>query len=228
MSTLLHLDSSARAGYSDRQSHGSHSRRLTRQLVEWLAQRQPELQVIYRDVGANPPPPVTGDWIHAAFTSADKREPWMQQVLALSDELVAELKQADIIIMGVPMYNFGPPAAFKAYLDNIVRVGLTFGFDRQRSGEPYWPLLTELQQKVVVVSSRGDYGYDDEYRIQHWNHVEPAVETALNYMGIRQIQRLTVEYDEFADQRLQQSLQQAEQRIDQVLGPWLLGPVHTI
>ncbi|ASP40109.1 NAD(P)H dehydrogenase [Bacterioplanes sanyensis] len=222
MPTLLHLDSSARPGYSDHQAHGSHSRRLTRQLVERVLQRQPDTKVVYRDIGANPPPPVTGDWIHAAFTPAQKRQDWMHDALALSDELVAELKRADAIVMGVPMYNFGPPAGFKAYLDNIVRVGLTFGFDRSRSGEPYWPLLSELGQKVVLVSSRGDYGYDDAERIQHWNHVEPAVEAALRYIGITNIERVSVEYDEFADERLQQSLRQAEQRIDQQLGPWLV------
>ena len=65
----------------------------------------------------------------------------MHEALAESDALVDELLSADLIVAGVPMYNFGMPAGFKAYIDNIVRVGRTFGFDRDRAGEPYWPLL---------------------------------------------------------------------------------------
>ena len=65
----------------------------------------------------------------------------MHEVLAESDTLVDELLAADVIVAGVPMYNFGVPAQFKAYIDNIVRVGRTFRFDRSREGEPYWPMV---------------------------------------------------------------------------------------
>lgn len=63
------------------------------------------------------------------------------EVLRESHMLIDELLEADVIVAGVPMYNFGPPAPFKAGIDNLVRVGKTFGFDRSRAGEPYWPLL---------------------------------------------------------------------------------------
>ena len=81
-----------------------------------------------RDVLQEPPRPVTGDWIHAAFTAPDAREPWMREALSESDTLVAELVAADIIVIGAPMYNFGLPAQLKAWIDNIVRVGLNYHF----------------------------------------------------------------------------------------------------
>ncbi len=212
LSTVLHLDSSARPGSSAESRFGSHSRRLTSRFVQrWRAAR-PDDTIVYRDVGQEPPAPVTGAWIHAAFTAPHQREPWMQEALAQSDALVAELQRADLIVAGVPMYNFNVPAQFKAYIDNIVRVGLTFGFDRSRSGEPYWPLLTEQKKRLVLLSSRGDYGYAS--RIQHMNHVEPSVRTAFAYIGITDVHSVAIEYDEFADSRLQDSIATAEAAVD--------------
>ena len=216
MTTLLHIDSSARPGRSEIDARGSHTRRLTARFVRRWLQIEPTATVIYRDVGSNPPPPVSGDWIRAAFTPEHARDASMREVLATSDELVTELLTADVIVAGVPMYNFGPPAQFKAYIDNIVRVGRTFGFDRKRVGEPYWPLLAEQGKRLVILSSRGDYGYEAGERIADRNHVEASVRTAFAYIGITQSWSVAAEYDEFGDERLLASLAQAEQEIDRL------------
>lgn len=214
MSTILHIDASARAGQSDQDRFGSHTRRLTaRFIARWRAARRSDA-VIHRDVGQTPPAPVSGRWIHAAFTRPELREPWMHEVLAESDALVDELIGADLIVAGVPMYNFGPPAQFKAYIDNIVRVGRTFGFDRSRGAEPYWPLLAGQGKRLIVLSSRGDYGYDAGGRIAERNHVEPGVQAPFKYLGITDFHSIAVEYDEFADERLQASLKHAEAEVD--------------
>ncbi len=216
MTTLLHIDASARSGRSGTESHGSHSRRLTDRFVrQWLA-AQPDSEVLYRDVGQQPPAPVSAEWIHAAFTPEAQREPWMHEVLRQSDELVDELMRADVIVAGVPMYNFGPPAQFKAYIDNIVRVGRTFGFDRSRAGDPYWPLLADSGKRLIILSSRGDYGYDAGGRVSERNHVEPAVRSAFGYIGITDSHSIAVEYDEFADERLAESIRQAEAAVDEL------------
>lgn len=141
----------------------------------------------------------------------------MREVLAESDELVDELIEAEVIVAGVPMYNFAPPAQFKAYIDNIVRVGRTFGFDRARGGEPYWPLLTAQRKRLVVLSSRGDYGYAPGERIAAQNHVEPSVRAAFSYIGITEMWSAAIEYDEFADQRLIESIARAERDVDQLV-----------
>ena len=140
----------------------------------------------------------------------------MHDTLRVSDALVDELLAADVIVAGVPMYNFGPPAQFKAWIDNIVRVGRTFGFDRKRSGEPYWPMLADMDKRVVLLSARGDYGYE-RGKMHGKNHVEPAILTALAYLGISQSHTIAVEYDEFADERLAQSLADAEAVVDRLV-----------
>jgi FMN-dependent NADH-azoreductase len=232
MTTLLHIDSSARPGRSGIDARGSHTRRLTARFVQRWRQMEPTTNVIYRDVGLHPPAPVSGDWIRAAFTPEHVRDASMRQVLAASDELVEELIAADVIVAGVPMYNFGPPAQFKAYIDNIVRAGKTFGFDRSRAGDPYWPLLAEQGKRLVILSSRGDYGYDAGERIADRNHVEESVRTAFAYMGITQSWSVAVEYDEFGDERLLASLAKAEQDVDRLvtkltrsnLGRWASDP----
>lgn len=137
----------------------------------------------------------------------------MRDALAESDALLDELLEADVIVAGVPMYNFGVPAGFKAYIDNIVRVGRTFGFDRSRPGLPYWPMLTEMNKRLVVLGARGDFGYDPGERLSQVNHVEPHIRTVFGYLGIEDIRSIAVEYDEFGGERLQASLAQAEQHI---------------
>lgn len=226
MATLLHLDASARPGRSGERPHGSHTRRLSARFVErWHAAR-PGDRVVYRDIGLSPPKPVSGDWIHAAFTAPGQREPWMREVLAESDALVDELLAADLVVAGVPMYNFGVPAGFKAYIDNIVRVGRTFGFDRNRAGEPYWPMLADSGKRLVVLGSRGDHGYDPGGRLQAMNHVEPSIRTAFGYIGIMQMDSVAIEYDEFGDARLQDSIARAEARVDALVARLMVGDVE--
>lgn len=215
MTTLLHIDASARPGRSDLQPHGSHTRRLGARFVERWVLARPHDTVVYRDVGQNPPPPVSGEWIHAAFTPPAQREGWMREALATSDALVDELVCADLIVAGVPMYNFGVPAAFKAWIDQIVRVGRTFGFDRSRVGAPYWPLLDDRPRRLVMLSSRGDFGYAD--RLRGMNHVEDSVRTALGYIGISDVYTVAAEYDEFGGDALARSLAQAEADTDRLV-----------
>src|SRR5688572_20182732 len=193
MTTILHVDSSARVGESGRQPHGSHTRRLTRHFLDrWLA-HDPDTLVISRDVAAVPPSPVDGRWIHAAFTRPEAREGWMRQMLQESDLLIEEIEAADLILIGAPMYNFGIPSNLKAWIDNIVRVGRTFGFDRSRQGDPYWPLLAGMDKQLVVLGSRGDHGYDAGGRIAAMNHVEPSIRTAFGYIGITRMHAVAAE-----------------------------------
>jgi len=214
MTTVLHIDASARLGRSDHQAHGSHTRRLSARFVDRWRLARPQDPVLYRDVGRNPPPPVSGEWIHAAFTSPGRREPWMHDILAPSDMLVDELVAADVIVAGVPMYNFGMPSAFKGWIDQIVRVGRTFGFDRSREGAPYWPLLADRPRRLVILSSRGDYGYAD--RLRAMNHVEDGIRTAFAYIGITDVHGVAVEYDEFGGEALARSLADAEAEVDRL------------
>ncbi len=169
---------------------------------------------MYRDLAEQPPAPVTGEWVHAAFAPPAQREPWMHQVLSQSDRLVDELIGADLVVIGVPMYNFGMPSTLKAWIDNVVRVGRTFGFDRSRPGEPYWPLVAGQGKRMVLLSSRGDHGYEPGERLGTRNHVEAGVTAPLLYIGIDRVDYVAIEYDEFNDERLHASIAAAEAKVD--------------
>jgi FMN-dependent NADH-azoreductase len=123
-----------------------------------------------------------------------------------------------VIVLGAPMYNFGMPAQLKAWVDNIVRVGVTFGFDRTRPGEPYWPLLSEQRKTAIILTARGDYGYAPGERLAERELVIPGLSIPLNYIGITDIRHVAIEYDEFADDRLAASIQRAERAIDDLVG----------
>lgn len=213
MVTLLHIDASARLGRSGHDPRGSHSRRLTRHFVDrWLAVA-PETRVLTRDVGAKPPAPVDHRWIEAAFTPPERRTPHMSSVLRESDALVDEVEAADLIVVGAPMYNFGVPAPLKAWIDNVVRVGRTFGFDRTREGAPYWPMLAP-GKRLVILGARGDGGYGPGGPLAEANLVEASLRVPLAYMGITDVWSVAVEWDEFADARVAASLRRAEADIE--------------
>jgi FMN-dependent NADH-azoreductase len=214
---LLQIDSSARCQASDRSPRGSHTRRLTERFTRRWLQHRPNDVLVSRDVGQSPPSPVTEKWISAAFTKSDQREPWMKETLVESDALIDELIAADLIVAGVPMYNFGMPAQFKAYIDNVVRVGRTFGFDRSRPDDPYTPLLEGMDKRLILLGSRGDYGYDPGGRIAHINHVESAIRDVFAFLGVTAFHSAAIEYDEFGGDRLQASIAAAERAIDDLV-----------
>ena len=158
--------------------------------------------------------PVSESWIAAAFHPAAERTAEMRAALSLSDELVDELLLADLLVLGVPMYNFGIPAQLKAYIDQIVRIGRTFAFEPHDTAQPYKP-LTHGKRAVVIVSS-GDAGYGPGECLARFNHVEPYLRTVLEYIGIRQIDFAYAGYDEFGGERLQRSLTAALARINRL------------
>ncbi len=214
---ILQIDASARPGISGVDPHGSHTRRLTHRFIERWRVARPQDNVTYRDVGQQPPSPVSGDWIAAAFTRPERRDEAARTCLAESDMLVQELLRADLIVIGAPMYNFGLPAPLKAWIDNVVRVGVTFGFDRSRQGEPYWPMLPP-GKRLVILSSRGDYGYDPGGRLGDVNLVERSLTIPMAYVGLTDMHSIAIEYDEFADERLRASISAAEIAVDELVG----------
>jgi FMN-dependent NADH-azoreductase len=223
---LLRIDASARAESSDRSPYGSHTRRLTERFVRRWSAVRPTDPVAARDVGQSPPRPVTKEWIHAAFTKPEQREAWMTAALAESDALVDELLAADLIVAGVPMYNFGMPAPMKAYIDNIVRVGRTFGFDRALlPGDPYSRMMEGMGKRLILLSARGDYGYAPGERMGHVNHVEAGVRDVFHFLGVTDFHNIAIEYDEFADARLQASIAAAEQTVDALVDRLAMDPV---
>lgn len=101
---------------------------LTERFAErWLA-RHPEGRVLTRDLAAEPVPHLDLEAFQAFLTAPQERSPSQQQAAAYSEALIDELKSADVIVMGVPMYNFSVPSVLRAYFDRIARAGLTFRY----------------------------------------------------------------------------------------------------
>ncbi|MFN3581827.1 MAG: FMN-dependent NADH-azoreductase [Pseudomonas sp.] len=214
MPHILHIDASARPGLAGTDNHGSHSRNLTHQFVrQWQALRAADT-VTYRDVGQNPPSFINREWIQSAFTPVPKQEPWMAEVLAESDELVDELLAADILVIGAPLYNFGMPAALKAWVDQIVRVGRTVSFDPNTPENPFTPLLADRPRHAVILSSRGGAGFGPGGALQHMNHLEPALSTALEFIGIAHIHCIAIEQEETGGALLADSIAEAHRMVE--------------
>jgi FMN-dependent NADH-azoreductase len=138
MNTILHLNSSIFG-------EGGQSSRLASQFVAHFA----GARVIQRDLSKNPLPHLDAERFGAFLSKPDARTPEQQQVLDESDALIAELKAADTLVIGLPMYNFGIPSQLKAYFDHVARAGVTFKYtDKGAVG-----LLTG--KRAYVFAARG-------------------------------------------------------------------------
>ena len=215
--TLLHIDASAQL------EERSHTRKLTKSFVERWTVLRPHDHVIRRDVGRHPIPAIDQDWITAAFTKPEDRTPAMIERLALSDELVDEVVASDIIVMGVPMYNYGVPTALKGWIDQVARIGRTFSFDLGRGDVPIEPILSG--KTLVVLSARGEFGFEPEGMRAHMNALDRALAACAHYFGVARedIHTITIEYQEFKDERYRRSVTNAEAAVpalvDQLVAP---------
>ncbi len=210
MTTLLRVDASAQL--EDR----SLTRKLTGIFVREFLQVAPDTKVIVRDVGREPIPAIDHRFIHAAFTPPQAREAWMEERLALSDRLIDEVMRADIILMGAPMYNYGLPTALKGWIDQIARIGRTFSFNLSRGDFPIRPILSG--KRLVVLSSRGEFGFEAGGVRAHMNCFDPAIAACAHYFGVdsREIETVAIEYQEFKDARHERSVDAAMRRTREI------------
>ncbi len=165
---ILRIDASARRS-------GSVTRDLNDKLIETLSQAA-DVMVTHRDL-ATPLPLLTEEWISANFTDPSQRSADQKQVLAFSDELVGELKAADVLVIGLPIYNFGVPAAMKAWVDLVARARETF---RYSEAGPVG--LLEGKRAIVTVASGGtEAGSSIDYATTYMKHV-------LGFIGITDVE----------------------------------------
>ena len=142
MKTLLQLKTSL---FSD---HGESSRLSNRFVEQWRA-RNPVSRVMVRDLALDPVPHLDAAAFKAFLTKAEARTAEQARVVSYSDALIEELKLADEIVIGLPMYNFGVPSILKAYIDHIARAGVTFRYT------PAGPVGLLTGKKVYVFATRG-------------------------------------------------------------------------
>ncbi len=143
MTRLLVVETSPRGD-------ASVSRNMTRRyLADWQL-LNPSGKVVRRDLAEEPLPHVTMPWLAAYFTPPDAQTPEMKAQLGLSDTLVRELLECDELVIATPVYNYNIPAALKAWVDHIVRKGLTLGFDGTG--------LVTGKKATLLIASGGEYG----------------------------------------------------------------------
>jgi FMN-dependent NADH-azoreductase len=177
MPKLLEIDSSPLYGRSV-------SRQLTDAFVTQWKATHPDGTVVDRDLNATPIPPVTGEWVGAAYTPEEARTPQQKEVLALSDTLIAELEQADEYVFGVPMHNFGVPSVLKLWIDQIARAGRTFSYV---DGKPKG-LLTG-KKATFIIATGGNY--DPQTQMASFNFVEPYLRSVFGFLGVTDATFLT-------------------------------------
>ena len=125
-----------------------NSTKLSQQFVEQLANNQ-QISVTTRDLSDNAIAHLTQTEMAAWMTVANERSDEQKALAAISDDLIAELNDNDLIVIGMPMYNFGIPSTFKAWIDRIARAGITFKYTEQG------PVGLITDKKVVVLAARG-------------------------------------------------------------------------
>jgi FMN-dependent NADH-azoreductase len=142
MSKLLVVETSPRGD-------SSISRHMTRRFIAAWRDAHPDGEVIRRDLAETDLPFVTAPWLQAYFTPIGQHSPQMKDALRLSDQLVAELLATDHLVIATPVYNYNVPAALKAWVDHIVRKGLTLGFDGKG--------LVDGKKATLLLASGGVY-----------------------------------------------------------------------
>ena len=142
MKTLLQLNTSLFS------SGGQSSTLAERFVAAWLREN-PTGRVITRDLSKDPVPHITAERFGSFTARPEARTPEQHAVVAYSDALIDELKAADTIVIGLPMYNFGIPSTLKAYFDHVARAGVTFTYSDKG------PAVLLTGKKVVVFATRG-------------------------------------------------------------------------
>ena len=199
MSTLLHIDSSARTG-------GSISRQLTATFAQQWQAKNPGGKIVHRDLAANALPHLSESMLGAYFTPADARSAEQADVIKQSDALVDELLSADTIVIGVPMYNFAPPSTLKAWIDHVFRAGRTFKYGE--SG----PVGLVTGKKAVIILSRG--GKYSEGPMEALDFQGKYLKGALGFIGITDVELVIAEGVSMGEEAAKQAVAAAEAKIN--------------
>jgi len=171
MPTLLAIEVSPRHELST-------SRRLTELFIDGWKAAHPGSHVVVRDLTKTPPPFVDLAWIGGAFTPREQHSPESAAAMKVSDELVAEIKAADDIVIGTPMFNFSIPAVLKAYIDQIVRVGVTVS--------PSNVGLLTGKKATIILASGGDFSPGSP--VEKYNQASGYLRQVLAWIGIKDIE----------------------------------------
>jgi len=195
MKTLLQLNSSIF-------SSGGQSSQLADQFVAAWRANEPDAQVIVRDVALNPLPHLDAPRVMAFFAKPETRTPEQRAYIAELDLLIEEINHAQVIVIGLPMYNFGIPSTLKAYFDQIARTGVTFHY----TGNGPEGLLTG--KKVYVFAARGGM-----YAGTPLDSQTSYVRDFLSFLGMNDVEFVYAEGLNMGETAKETALAEAKQRL---------------
>jgi FMN-dependent NADH-azoreductase len=199
MTNLLHIKSSIFGG------HGQSSQLSDRFVAQWR-DNNAAAEVTERDLAVEAVPHLDGEVV-AGFMSADAdRNAKQLQAVALSEELIGELQVADIIVLGLPMYNFGIPSTLKAWIDHVARAGITFQYTENG------PEGLLKGKKAYVIAARGGL-----YEGSAADTQTPYIKTILGFMGITDVTMVAAEGLNMGDDAKAASLAKAQGELDQLV-----------
>lgn len=175
-------------------------------LADGLRAVDAEVQVTTRDFSTAPVPYLDAAWLQALSTPAAKRTQEQSEKVAYSDSLIAELQAADVVVIGVPMYNFAIPAMLKSWTDHVARAGVTFKYtDKGAVG-----LLGG--KKVYLVTSTGGRHVEGVT-----DFIRPYLRTLLGFIGLTDIDIIVADGLNMGEVPRAEGLQQAREQIRQAL-----------
>ena len=202
--TLLHLDASPRG---DR----SQSRRLGQKFVAAWQAAHSGARVITRDVGREPPPFVSEAWVEGAFAPVDQHSPAAREAMLVSNRYVDELLAANEVVITTPLYNLSLPAALKAWIDQVVRVGRTF----ELKGGAYNG-LAQGKRAIVIVASGSDFRLTSPSGA--YNFLEPYLRAVLGFIGITTVEFVYAHSLSSTPALVGQTINDAESAIGELAG----------
>lgn len=170
MNSLLVINSSV-------SGPNSVSRTLVEDAVAEIVRSHPDISIVYRDVGQTPIPHLTAETV--AGVRGTPQSESEQRTRRLSDDLIAELRAADTIVIGVPMYNFGVPTGLRAWFDHVLRAGETFAYSEAG------PQGLLSGKRVIIVESRG--GLYSEGPAKAIDFQEPYLRQLFRFIGVTDV-----------------------------------------
>ncbi|HEX7643375.1 MAG TPA: FMN-dependent NADH-azoreductase [Burkholderiaceae bacterium] len=201
--TILHIDSSP-------MGERSFSRKLGAKVLSELQVKFPGSILKTRDLAAQPLPHLSARTLGAFFTPPEQRTPELVAAAAESDAAIAELKAADIVVIGAPMWNFGIPSSLKAWIDHVARAGHTFKYGANGPEG-----MLDPAKKVIIVSSRG--GVYSAGPMAAMDFQEDYLRSVLGFLGLRDISFVRTEGVALGEDAAKSAVQAAESHVAEVL-----------
>jgi FMN-dependent NADH-azoreductase len=196
---ILQINSSARR-------EGSQSTRLADRLVRKLRDANPHATLAVRDLTTAPHPALDDTALGALFTPASQRTPEQAARVALDDGLIAQVQDADVVVLGVPMYNFGVPVQLKNWIDAIVRAGVTFRYTEKG------PEGLLQGKRVYVALARGG-----KYRNTPADAQVPYLTTVLGFIGMTDLRFVYAEGLAMGAEAERAAIESAYREIDEAV-----------